>query len=88
MKRAKVLHVVGARPNFMKTAPIMSEMGRYPALFEQVLVHTGQHYDGCMSDVFFEQLELPTPDEFLNVGPGSHAQQTARIMASPPSHAH
>ncbi len=82
MKPTKVLHVVGARPNFMKTAPIMSEMSRYPALFEQVLVHTGQHYDACMSDTFFEQLELPTPNDFLNVGPGSHAQQTAKIMAA------
>jgi len=66
----------------MKAAPITSEMARYPSLFEQVLVHTGQHYDVSMSATFFEQLALPTPDDLLNVGPGSHAQQTARIMAA------
>jgi UDP-N-acetylglucosamine 2-epimerase (non-hydrolysing) len=76
----KILHVVGARPNFMKTAPIMAEMARYPDLFEQILVHTGQHYDVNMSDIFFTDLGMPRPDEFLNVGSGSHAEQTARIM--------
>jgi len=76
----KVLHVVGARPNFMKVAPIMAEMARYPDTFEQILVHTGQHYDDNMSKVFFEDLELPQPDIYLGVGSGSHAQQTARIM--------
>jgi UDP-N-acetylglucosamine 2-epimerase (non-hydrolysing) len=76
----KVIHVVGARPNFMKAAPIMAEMGRYPDTFEQMLVHTGQHYDDNMSKVFFEELELPQPDIYLGVGSGSHAQQTARIM--------
>jgi UDP-N-acetylglucosamine 2-epimerase (non-hydrolysing) len=76
----KVLHVVGARPNFMKTAPIMREMAHYPERFEQLLVHTGQHYDDNMSKVFFEELELPQPDIYLSVGSGSHAQQTARIM--------
>ncbi len=76
----KFLHVVGARPNFMKAAPV------YRALagtgHEQVLVHTGQHYDALMSDVFFKALEIPNPDESLNVGSGSHAQQTAAIMSS------
>jgi UDP-N-acetylglucosamine 2-epimerase (non-hydrolysing) len=76
----KVLHVVGARPNFMKTAPIMVEMARYPDLFHQTLVHTGQHYDYNMSRVFFEDLDIPHPDEFLDVGSGTHAEQTARIM--------
>lgn len=76
----KVLHVVGARPNFPKTAPIMAEMARHPKDFEQVLVHTGQHYDPNMSDVFFEDLDMPQPDEFLNVGSGTHAEQTARVM--------
>ncbi len=75
----KVLHVVGARPNFMKAAPV------YRALackgHEQILVHTGQHYDALMSDVFFQTLEIPHPDESLNVGSGSHAQQTAAIMS-------
>jgi UDP-N-acetylglucosamine 2-epimerase (non-hydrolysing) len=74
-----VLHVVGARPNFMKAAPV------YRALrskgHEQTLVHTGQHYDALMSDVFFQALEIPSPDESLNVGSGSHAQQTAAIMS-------
>ena len=76
----KVLHVVGARPNFMKIAPIMQEMAKYPDEFEQILVHTGQHYDENMSKVFFDDLELPQPDIYLGVGSGSHAQQTARIM--------
>jgi UDP-N-acetylglucosamine 2-epimerase (non-hydrolysing) len=76
----KVLHVVGARPNFMKTAPIMAEMARYPDLFHQTLVHTGQHYDYNMSRVFFDDLDMPDPDEFLDVGSGTHAEQTARIM--------
>lgn len=76
----KVLHVVGARPNYMKTAPIMAQMARYPADFDQVLVHTGQHYDYNMSKVFFEDLGMPPPNDFLNVGSGSHAEQTARAM--------
>jgi UDP-N-acetylglucosamine 2-epimerase (non-hydrolysing) len=75
----KFLHVVGARPNFMKAAPVyraLAEGGH-----EQILVHTGQHYDALMSDVFFAALEIPDPDESLNVGSGSHAQQTAAIMS-------
>jgi len=76
----KVLHVAGARPNFMKVAPIMREMARYPNEFEQILVHTGQHYDDNMSRVFFEDLELPQPDVYLGVGSGSHAEQTARVL--------
>jgi len=76
----KIIHVVGARPNFMKIAPIMREMAKYPQEFEQILVHTGQHYDDNMSKVFFEDLELPQPDIYLGVGSSSHAQQTARIM--------
>lgn len=76
----RVLHVVGARPNFMKTSPIMSAMNLYLDRFHQILVHTGQHYDFNMSKVFFEDLDMPEPDEFLNVGSGSHAEQTARIM--------
>ena len=78
MKR--VIHVVGARPNFMKTAPIMAEMAKRPEQFEQKLVHTGQHYDANMSDAFFADLELPAPDVTLGVGSGSHAAQTARVM--------
>jgi len=76
----KIFHVVGARPNFMKVAPIMREMEKYPQDLEQILVHTGQHYDDNMSKVFFEDLELPQPDIYLGVGSGSHAEQTARVM--------
>ncbi len=76
----KILHVVGARPNFPKVAPIYAAMQEAGGLFQQTLVHTGQHYDYQMSQVFFEDLGLPTPDEFLNVGSGSHAEQTARIL--------
>ncbi|MGC9158976.1 MAG: non-hydrolyzing UDP-N-acetylglucosamine 2-epimerase [Terracidiphilus sp.] len=73
------LHVVGARPNFMKAAPVYRALaGRGHT---QTLVHTGQHYDARMSDVFFKGLEIPDPDESLNVGSGSHAQQTAAIMS-------
>ena len=76
----RVIHVVGARPNFMKIAPIMEEMAKYPEQFQQVLVHTGQHYDDNMSRVFFEDLGIPKPNLYLGVGSDSHAEQTARIM--------
>ena len=76
----KIMHVVGARPNFMKIAPIMREMAKFPGVFDQVLVHTGQHYDKNMSAVFFSDLSLEQADINLNVGPGSHAEQTARVM--------
>jgi UDP-N-acetylglucosamine 2-epimerase (non-hydrolysing) len=79
MKQMTVLHVVGARPNFMKAAPVYRALAK--AGLTQVLVHTGQHYDAQMSDVFFQTLEIPAPDESLNVGSGSHAQQTAAIMS-------
>jgi UDP-N-acetylglucosamine 2-epimerase (non-hydrolysing) len=75
----KILNVVGARPNFMKIAPIAQEMKKTPDL-NGVLVHTGQHYDEGMSDVFFRDLGIPVPDVHLGVGSGSHAEQTARIM--------
>ena len=74
-----VVHVVGARPNFMKVAPIYKAIGRRGRL-RQILVHTGQHYDERMSDVFFSDLGMPPPDVHLGVGSGSHAQQTARVM--------
>jgi UDP-N-acetylglucosamine 2-epimerase (non-hydrolysing) len=76
----RILHVVGARPNFMKIAPVMQAVAAYPTDFEQMLVHTGQHYDFKMSQVFFDELELPRPDVNLEVGSGSHAWQTAQIM--------
>jgi UDP-N-acetylglucosamine 2-epimerase (non-hydrolysing) len=75
----KVLNIVGARPNFMKVAPLHRVFSNYPDLDSRI-VHTGQHYDARMSDVFFNQLELPEPHYFLGVGGGSHTQQTARIM--------
>ena len=74
-----VLHVVGARPNFMKVAPVHRAIAAYPNI-RQILVHTGQHYDLNMSDIFFQQLDLPAPDINLEVGSGSHATQTAQIM--------
>ena len=77
----KVINVVGARPNFMKIAPIQRVMSQKNK-FETVLVHTGQHYDKKMSKLFFEDLEMPEPDIYLNVGSGSHAIQTAKVMTA------
>ncbi|CAA9308408.1 MAG: UDP-N-acetylglucosamine 2-epimerase [uncultured Gemmatimonadetes bacterium] len=74
----RVLLVAGARPNFMKIAPILRALGE--AGDEARLVHTGQHYDAAMSDAFFRDLGLPAPDFHLGVGSGSHAAQTARVM--------
>jgi UDP-N-acetylglucosamine 2-epimerase (non-hydrolysing) len=74
-----ICHVVGARPNFMKAAPVMRALTSYPFI-RQILVHTGQHYDVNMSDVFFQQLGMPAPHVNLQVGSGSHAQQTAAVM--------
>jgi UDP-N-acetylglucosamine 2-epimerase (non-hydrolysing) len=76
----RVMHIVGARPNFMKAAPIVAEMTRRPDLFESLLVHTGQHYDESMSGTFFRELELPRPDVWLGIGSGTHAEQTARVL--------
>lgn len=74
-----VLHVVGARPNFIKAAPVLRALaGRKGVL--QTLVHTGQHYDVNMSDIFFRQLGIPAPDVSLGVGSGSHARQTAQVL--------
>ena len=75
-----ILHVVGARPNFMKAAPVIAALEEYDDV-SQALIHTGQHYDANMSRVFFDQLGLPQPDINLEVGSGSHAQQTSQIMA-------
>lgn len=77
----KILSVVGARPNYMKIAPLIREINKQTAHFvDHVLVHTGQHYGNAMSDVFFRELGIPAPDVNLEVGSGSHAEQTARIM--------
>lgn len=77
----KIINVVGARPNFMKIAPIMRQMKKYPRL-EPILLHTGQHYDDDMSKVFFEDLEIPKPDIYLDVRSGTHAEQTAKVMVA------
>lgn len=74
-----VLHIVGARPNFMKVAPVLNALKERDNV-RQTVIHTGQHYDVNMSDVFFHQLGIPAPDINLAVGSGSHAQQTAEIM--------
>ena len=77
----KILNIVGARPNFMKVAPLHRAFERHEH-FESKIVHTGQHYDEKMSDIFFRQLEMPEPDIYLGIGSGSHAKQTARIMSA------
>ena len=73
-----VILVVGARPNFMKIAPIHAELQRRG--IPQILLHTGQHYDENMSKVFFDDLGMPQPDIYLGIGSGSHATQTAKVM--------
>lgn len=75
----RVLHVVGTRPNFMKIAPLMAALGARSGV-DQRLVHTGQHYDSGMSGVFFEEMEMPHPDHFLNVGSGTHGEQAASVI--------
>ncbi len=75
----KILHVIGARPNFMKVAPVIKALQNKDGA-AQILVHTGQHYDINMSDIFFTQLGIPAPNINLGVGSGSHAVQTAQIM--------
>jgi UDP-N-acetylglucosamine 2-epimerase (non-hydrolysing) len=74
-----ILHVVGARPNFVKVAPVLAALGVFDTV-QQTVVHTGQHYDANLSDIFFNQLGIPAPDLNLEVGSGSHAVQTAQIM--------
>lgn len=76
----KVISVVGARPNFMKVAPIHKAFQNYTNKVKHLICHTGQHYDEKMSKVFFEDLEMPYPDFYLGVGSGSHAEQTANVM--------
>jgi UDP-N-acetylglucosamine 2-epimerase (non-hydrolysing) len=75
----KILNIVGARPNLPKIGPLMREMGRHPQI-EPILVHTGQHYDEKLSDIFFRQMGIPAPHVNLEVGSGSHATQTAEIL--------
>lgn len=75
----RILHVVGARPNFMKAAPVLAAL-KARGGFAQTLVHTGQHYDAAMSETLFKQLGMPAPDHNLGVGSGTHAAQTAEVM--------
>ena len=79
LRRVRVLSVVGTRPNFVKSAPVITELLRRDTV-EHTLVHTGQHYDRMMSEIFLEQLGVPEPDHVLNVGSGSHALQAARVL--------
>ena len=78
----KIILIAGARPNFMKVAPVLARMKQYPDRFAPLLCHTGQHYDHNMSDVFFRDLGMGEPDIHLGVGSGTHAQQTAAIMTA------
>ncbi len=79
----KTIYIVaGARPNFMKIAPIIRALTEYSANLSYKLIHTGQHYDHNMSDVFFDELGIPEPDYHLECGGGSHAEQTAKIMVA------
>ena len=75
----KIANIVGARPNFMKIAPIMKEMRKHSEI-EATLIHTGQHYDASMAGQFFKDLQIPPPDVSLEVGSGSHAYQTGEVM--------
>jgi UDP-N-acetylglucosamine 2-epimerase (non-hydrolysing) len=75
-----IAYVVGARPNFVKMAPVIAELRARLPERRHVLIHTGQHYDRAMSELFFEELNVPPPDHLLGVGSGSHATQTARVM--------
>jgi UDP-N-acetylglucosamine 2-epimerase (non-hydrolysing) len=76
----RIINVVGARPNFIKIAPLVDEISHRSDRIQQVLVHTGQHYDESMSESFFQELRIPRPDMNLEVGSCSHAEQTARVM--------
>ncbi|MEZ4333562.1 MAG: UDP-N-acetylglucosamine 2-epimerase (non-hydrolyzing) [Myxococcota bacterium] len=78
----RILAIAGARPNFMKIAPLMTELLRRRDRFEPILVHTGQHYDAAMSESFFRDLGIPEPDVNLGVGSGSHAEQTAQVLVA------
>ena len=81
-RRIRLLAVAGARPNFMKIAPLMKELLRRADRFEPILVHTGQHYDQAMSESFFRDLAIPEPDVNLGVGSGTHGEQTAQVLVA------
>ena len=76
----RIVYVIGTRPNFVKTAPVVGALRARLPQGRHTIVHTGQHYDRLMSEVFLEELGMPAPDHMLEVGSGSHAQQTARVM--------
>ncbi len=80
LRSGQILCIVGARPNFMKIAPIMRAFAQPDSALSARLLHTGQHYDAAMKHAFFDQLHIPEPDVDLEVGSGTHAQQTADIM--------
>src|SRR5215203_4218376 len=80
MPSTEVCFVVGARPNFMKAAPVYRALAELEPERELLLVHTGQHYDDGMSAVFIDELEMPQPDVFLGIGSGTHGEQTARAL--------
>src|SRR5215472_4649738 len=83
MKLAKTIHLIAAaRPNFMKIAPLYHALDQARGWAEPVIVHTGQHYDANMSDAFFADLGLPKPDHNLEIGSGTHAEQTAGVMVA------
>ncbi len=79
MRPIRLALIAGARPNFVKIAPLLRALEAYPHV-QTTLIHTGQHYDSGLSDVFFRELEIRAPDVYLNVGSGSHGQQTARLI--------
>ena len=79
-KLKKILSVVGARPNFMKMAPVHKALLKFKSSVVHKIIHTGQHYDRKLSDVFFKELELPEPDIYLGIGSGTHSEQTANVM--------
>lgn len=80
MKKLRIVQVVGTRPNFVKSAPLSKALRENSKYFDSILIHTGQHYDHNLSQLFFSDLKMPEPDIYLNVGSGSHAQQTGTIM--------
>jgi len=80
-RRSTIVHAVGARPNFVKMAPVIAAISERDA-FNQVIVHTGQHYDARMSDDVLADLDFPEPDRFLNVGSGTHGVQTAKVLSA------
>ncbi len=76
----RIVHVVGTRPNFVKMAPVIAAARERFGAADSVIVHTGQHYDRGMSEIFFSELGVPEPDHMLGVGSGTHAEQTARVL--------